>query len=31
MDEADIDVSVAEGALTISGEKKLVREAKEKG
>jgi HSP20 family protein len=31
MDEADIDVSVAEGALTISGEKKLEREAEEKG
>jgi HSP20 family protein len=31
MQEADIDVSVAEGALTIRGEKKSEREEKDKG
>jgi HSP20 family protein len=31
MDEANVDVSVAEGALIIRGEKKLEREAEEKG
>lgn len=31
MDEADVDVSLAEGTLTIRGEKKSEREAEEKG
>lgn len=31
MDDADVDVSVAEGALTIRGEKKSEREKEEKG
>jgi HSP20 family protein len=31
MDEADIDVSVAEGMLTIRGKKKAERETEDKG
>src|ERR1700730_11899954 len=31
MDEADIDVSVADGVLTIRGERKEERETKDKG